>query len=300
MGTDKSSRISLAIEFMKSKARRLDQLLYSIEFEDGDNRLFLEELITYQNSDGGFGKGIVPGLSSQHSSIIATLSAIHYAESAYIEEDHPLIEQIMGYFNSTLNETLFWYPIHHDDLSSPYFRWLQIAQHNPNPSSWPNPNAGVIGYLNKYSHYVDSYLLDQCNSSLEDYLNQHDKITGNIFCNFMAWKAALTRIPEFLNPKIFKHLDQTFPTASTLKYLDDIRIEMMVTEPSSYLNLKYPEIVKYLFLEEFKSQNKDGGWYPHWSWLQSLEENSSVELAWASKSTLSMLCYLKYFSLLDV
>ena len=67
-----------ACAFVREVARPLDRVLLSYHFEDGSADDALDQLMTYQNDDGGFGRGLEPDFRLEASSPIATSVAAEY------------------------------------------------------------------------------------------------------------------------------------------------------------------------------------------------------------------------------
>lgn len=65
-----------AKQFVLQNARPIDLAVYKYFFENGSNKTVIEELLKYQNEDGGFGNGLQPDYWNPNSSPIATNDAI--------------------------------------------------------------------------------------------------------------------------------------------------------------------------------------------------------------------------------
>src|SRR5215469_13791066 len=64
--------------YLQEHARKLDLALYEYFFGGASPQLVLNELATYQNADGGFGKALEPDLRLPDSSALATVVAFQY------------------------------------------------------------------------------------------------------------------------------------------------------------------------------------------------------------------------------
>lgn len=65
-----------AKQFVLQNARPIDLAVYKYFFENGSNKTVIEELLKYQNQDGGFGNGLEADYWNPNSSPIATNDAI--------------------------------------------------------------------------------------------------------------------------------------------------------------------------------------------------------------------------------
>lgn len=63
-----------AKQFVLQNARPIDLAVYKYFFENGSNKTVIEELLKYQNEDGGFGNGLQPDYWNPNSSNHYTFS----------------------------------------------------------------------------------------------------------------------------------------------------------------------------------------------------------------------------------
>jgi len=64
-----------AAGFMRSKARPLERACHAFHFGNAGRDPVLNALATYQNADGGFGRGLEPDLTLPDSSALCTTRA---------------------------------------------------------------------------------------------------------------------------------------------------------------------------------------------------------------------------------
>ncbi len=87
--------------WMHRNARSIDLSLWKVFFENGTKEAVVEELMYYQNEDGGFGKALEADNWNPDSSPIATNHAIKILKSiGFYEMDHPVYQGIWKYLNS--------------------------------------------------------------------------------------------------------------------------------------------------------------------------------------------------------
>ena len=125
-------------------------------------------------------------------------------------------------------------------------------------------------------------------------------LTGSIFYKFLNFKRILPNVLKIVQDKIFQLLDNTFRNERSigLDKLGEIKIQMLVTEKSSYFYTRFPQAVENLIQREVMNLAIDGGSHPGWKWG---EKNlwTQVEKEWSGKLTYDLLVTLKYLKLAD-
>src|SRR5688572_21019212 len=117
--------------YMRTHARKLDQRLFEYLFEGAGAQPVLNELVRYQNADGGFGNSLEPDLRLPNSSILATTVAFQYLDKIDANADE-LVAKAIRYLVSSYDESKQ--------------RWVNIppaADEYPRAPWW---NYGEIGW----------------------------------------------------------------------------------------------------------------------------------------------------------
>ncbi len=90
-----------AIEFVLQKARPLDLAVYKYFFENESNQAVVDELLKFQNPDGGFGHAIEPDFFNPNSSPIATNDAIiTLCRINTLDKNSDIVKGIVRYLES--------------------------------------------------------------------------------------------------------------------------------------------------------------------------------------------------------
>ena len=95
-------------------------------------------------------------------------------------------------------------------------------------------------------------------------------------------------------------IDRTVINSNILEEqnFEEIKIQWLITEKSSYLYQKYSEKMTKLLENEVNRLGEDGGSHPKWKWgEEKLWEQ--VEREWTGKCTNGLLISLKYCDLLN-
>ena len=85
-------------------------------------------------------------------------------------------------------------------------------------------------------------------------MKETKRIKDFFIYDFLCFKRIMTFVNQDIQKEIFNLLDRTFSESDFLndKTMQLLKIQWLVTEKSSYLNQKFPEIIKTRFKEEIK------------------------------------------------
>lgn len=142
---------------LKEVARPLEyQLyLYLIDKNVEAGPKALEQLMTFQNEDGGFGHGLEQDFRMPDSSPMATSLALRYL--LYLEDvkgAQDVIDRAIAYLERTYDtERKGWYIVSekvNDYPHAPWWHYNEESGHTVLDQNWGNPSAEIIGYLYRY------------------------------------------------------------------------------------------------------------------------------------------------------
>ncbi|PNX49992.1 MAG: hypothetical protein BV458_14010 [Thermoplasmata archaeon M9B2D] len=292
----------LAAKFVRKHARDLDQLLFSYKFENASKNDVLQALAKYQNSDGGFGHGIEPDFRLQASSPMATSIGLQYCEELDIDTEHTIISSAVKYLVSTYQSDGGYWPVTFLNVDEePHAPWWHVKEIiTPSEAKWPNPNAEIVGYLNKYAMHVPEELLKAINIRALANLESSRHIEGLVY-DIICWNRIIPYLPKLLKLKARDKLKQTFqkvlPTMQ--ETLREVRIFSLASNPDSLLYHLFPDEVNTLIDSEIERQSPDGGWWPTWKWNQYEEVWKLAEVEWAGKITTECLIALNSYNLIE-
>ncbi len=295
-----SESFSKACDFVRKNARTVDRSMFEYHFEGGSVVAVLEELVKYQNSDGGFGNAIESDLRLRASSPFATSVGLQYCTKIGLKADSPVIQSAIEYLLSTYDSKhdywTFTFMDVNDEPHAPWWHLEEVAP--PKESSWPNPSAELLGYLHRYSELVPDELLEQMNRRALVNLESSETIVG--LYNVMCWERAYRSLPEPLRSIARNKIARTFKSMSPLtpEMLGEIRVFWVAPTRDSILMMQ-PENVYRLLEDEIGRQAKDGGWWPTWKWGQYEDVWPIAEREWAGKITVGCLTTLKAFDVIE-
>jgi hypothetical protein len=305
-----SSEIYLnAKNYIQYNARPLDKALFLYEFEKvGSHNQIIKALQMFQNRDGGFGHALEPDIRMPQSSPLATTVAFQYLNNIKANLPEDLIKSALNYFIQTVQTfpgnspiKYYWNSTSPDVNMYPHAPWWNTENSEPPKlSEWSNPNAEIIGILIQYSKYVPKDLIKDLINDLNTYIDLNPSLTGFIFYKYLNFKRILPHVSKNIQDKIFNLLDNTFKDAKLLNedVLKEVKIQLLVSEKTSYLYQKYPNEIEKLLQLEISNIDEDGGSHPGWKWGDN-KLWKAVEKEWTGKLTFDLLATLKYTEFLE-
>ncbi len=254
-------------------ARPIEALRLKHLIEGNQDQALLEELLKYQNEDGGFGHGLEPDFWNPNSSPIQTWTAMTLLRKIDFHVDDSRIIKMFSYLEKTLDmETLTWPSVIPSNDDYPHAPWWKYKQED---ASY-NPTASIAGFVLKYANPVSNLfrLSNKICRQAIDFINQRvEPIEVH----------ELRCLMEMMNDT--KNLYQAYPPykkakAKIILLMDDVLehdqkkwFQSYVPKPSSLIKV-HPGIgsdAYYdLIIEEFelamKHLNDEGLWTPTFSW----------------------------------
>ncbi|XMB86510.1 hypothetical protein RJG79_01560 [Mycoplasmatota bacterium WC44] len=296
-----STIINQTLPFVKNKGRMLDYFLILNLFSNDDyEKEIVDELLKYQNGDGGFGNGLEPDNQMPYSSTLATNIACDIIESLTTSSKFEIIKDIVLFFESTYKEkTKSFDFVTKDIMNYPHAVWWNIE--GIDNFGYLNPNPEVIGFLYKYRECLTKFNIDELKNYMVDYIK--DNITD---CDqehsLYSIRRMINRMESYngiCENLLLKQEDKLIVT-------DEEKWKTYVGEPIKFIKDKdHPLYLKY---EEYIWKNLgytissicDGVWYPNWQWYQynDVFENE-VKYQWMGYITYEKLKLLKSFDLVD-
>ncbi|MBQ2963677.1 MAG: hypothetical protein IJE14_03365 [Clostridia bacterium] len=280
--------INTAKEFVLKNARPLEFAIYKYFFENESNQAVVDELLNFQNYDGGFGNAIEPDFFNPNSSPIATNDAIItlYRVNA-LKKDSDIVKGIVRYLES------------HDSFDEDKKRWLFAIESNktyPHAIWWEKKGDGISGFNPSIS--LAAYMICYGNrTSLYEeiikegfvYLETDEEISGDsLKCFLLAYELLKTNsITDVINLAQFKELLCKAIDNSICKDIEKYGVEY-VPMPSdffsgSYLEFITPETKTLIAAEKNilgKLQTEDGGFDITWKWYTPYPDEYEQARAW--------------------
>ena len=288
-----------AKNFVLQNARPLELAVYEYFFENEPNKAVVDELLKFQNPDGGFGNALEPDFFNPNSSPIATNDAIiTLCRVNALDRNSEIVKGIVRYLES------------HDSFDEDKKRWLFAIDSNkdyPHAIWWEKKGDGISGFNPSISLasfmvcYVNrNSLYEEIIKEGFEYLETAEEISGDsLKCFLLTYELLkINDISNIINLEHFKDLLCKAVDDSICKDISKYGVEY-VPMPSdffsgSYLELITPEIKPLIAAEKDildKLQMKDGGFDITWKWYTPYPEFEQARAWWRPRITIEKLLF---------
>lgn len=298
-----------AREFIFDKGRPLEKELFRFHFENGRASTVVNELVKFQNGDGGFGNSLEPDLRTPLSSALAASVALKNMVEIRLGSDNPILEKTVSYLLKTLDrENWRWIiaPDGRDD--SPHAPWWggdDIA--SSFRGCFANPSAEITGLLLNYKQLVPTdvlySLLERLHSYLIEAVETKDGFQMHDLMCYLALAHSNSLDEEYcseISPLLIKAADSIVEKDKIKWSGYSARPLWLCDHPNSIL---YPLLEKHVNENldfEIETQNEDGSWSPFWDWGGNYSDDwKTASKEWSSHLTLNNLIRLRNFDRLN-
>ena len=288
-----------AKSFILQNARPLELAVYKYCFENGSNKAVIDELVKFQNPDGGFGNALEADFFNPNSSPIATNDAVMtlYRVNA-LDRDSDIVKGIVKYLNS------------HDSFDEDKKRWLFAIDSNkdfPHAIWWEkkgegisgfNPSISLAAFLICYGNRTSLY--EEIIKEGFEYLETAEEISGDsLKCFLFAYELLKSNsISDIVDLEQYKVSLCKVIDNSICKDISKYGVEY-VPMPSdffsgSYLEFITPEIKPLIAAEKDilgKLQLEDGGFDITWKWYTPYPEFEQARAWWRPRITIEKLLF---------
>lgn len=291
--------VNKAESFIKENARPIDLAVYKYFFENESNQAVVDELLKFQNADGGFGNAIEPDFFNPNSSPVATNDAIiTLCRVNALDKYSEIVKNIVRYLES------------HDSFDKDKKRWLFAIDSNkdyPHAIWWEKKGDGISGFNPSVSLAAFLVCYGKCDPLYEEilkegleFLKNAEEISGDdLNCFLLAYELFKANgINNIIDMKVFKNLlcKAIFNTIckDTRKYgIEYVPLPSSVF-PGTYTELITPEIKPLIAAEKdilSKLQREDGGFEITWKWYTPYPEFEQARTWWRPRITLEKLLF---------
>ena len=269
--------------WMQNNARSYDNAKWNYLFNGGSKEIIVEEMLKYQNDDGGMGSGFEPDVLCPLSAGIPTAEAIFQAYEYNLDCTSDWFKTILAYFeNSVQDIPKYWEDSPKEALDYPHAPWWS---YEPNTVFNPNPCACVASALIRYGTESQKALgykiADDCFKLLvsNDFCGDHDSLNMQALVEQLLLIESPLITDEIMASMRRRILDNTcFDTSEYNGYcftpLD------FVSSPDSV----WYDIVKHGIEQTFDywldNINEQGVWNPNFSWGIDSDVSRQVTENW--------------------
>ena len=300
-----------ARDFLKARARPLEQALFDYRFEDGPDTAVLAALAVFQNEDGGFGRALEPDVRTPSSSALATGIALSVLKVMGTPYTHPLVSAAVAYLGATFDdERQVWRAVPPDTNDFPHAPWWHdeagsLAE--TFASFKVIPRAQLVGLLHHYAELSDAtWLADLTEACVTDIESLDDEAFGG-GGDTLAYALSLAETAMLAAPyraRLLSRLRDMVPAvvsddpAEWDSYVaTPLKIAPLPTSPvAALLHKGLQRNLDYLI----EQQAEQGYWEPSWQWGERYPEAwERAREAWRGVLTLDALTSLRAYGRLE-
>lgn len=295
-----------AKKWINNNGRPLEKVLFNFHFENGDAKFVLQELKTFQNTDGGFGNALEPDLRIPSSSVLGTSLAFQIIRKINADSSNDLVRSGIKFLVKNYNEEdQSWRIIPPEAEDSPHAPWWNQKERENHFTGFNlNPTAEILGYLYDYKNLGENHLIADLTLKVLDELSQLAEI---VMHDFLCCKRLLesNNLDQTHKQKLQTELNRLVDSCvlkDSSKW-DGYRLRpvQVADSPSSpFINQIQSAVEKNLDYE-IEKQNIYGVWEPNWSWGDDYSGEWEVaKKEWTGIITLDKLVLLDRFGRIEV
>jgi len=289
--------------YMDTEARPLEKSIFNYYFNDSSGDNILDSLEAFQNTDGGFGKGIEPDFKLIKSSPMATTIGLRYLSKLdNSDRAQNMIAKAVEYLETTFDSNRNgWYSVPSNVNNYPHAPWWEF-RNDINMTvidySWGNPTAELIGYVYKYKKYLNNLDI----YSLRNYAitNLNKRTEFNSEHEIISYIHMYNALDEEFSSQI---VDTLKLAVSKLVNINQSEWINYVPTPLKFINLDSKNFfgIECKYIDQnldyvIERLEEDGKILPTWQWDKYLEEWEFAKSEWMGILTLEALLSLLKFS----
>ena len=294
--------------FLETDGRALDRELVNFHiFEKNNASKVIEELVKYQNSDGGFGNCLEADVRSPISSALASSIALNVFVNIEAQAALPEVKNLIEYFVKTLDrEKLRWPIVPQEVYKYPHAPWWVSEDIIESfRGCYANPRAEIVSGLLYYKEQFPSALLEEIIFSIQNYiLNESNDITMHDLICYISLLDS-NRLPDDMVSSVSERLK------NCVLEITEVNSEKWSNYSAKPLWMApTPRSFSYKFLEkpveenlnyEIKSFKEKGIWEPNWDWGDHFsEEWPKAKKEWTSYLILKNLKFFKAYGRINI
>lgn len=292
---DKTFIYKSVLPLIKEKSRMLEYYMIQSLFENKDNEI-IEELLKFQNEDGGFGHGLEPDVQMPYSSVLATnvaIKALACVKDVLLKED--IVKGIVHYFEDVYNEKKNRFSMSEDSRLDdyPHAVWWNFNKLDEN-FPFGNPDPEVIGFLHANKKHMRKL---EINKHIDDVITfvMSDRFLESSMHTLLSTMTFYKLVDKNAKAKIRERIQLLVDKEITegIGKWDEYSLEpykIYVIE-SSFLESHKDVLKENLYRVESKVSHLDV--MPNWKWYQYDEVFEIVKNDWIGHMYHEMILALK-------
>ncbi|WP_035291070.1 hypothetical protein [Clostridium sp. KNHs214] len=287
--------------YIMENGRTIEKAKWNYTFNAGDKDAIISELLKYQNSDGGFGKGLEADILMPYSSSIASTEAIFIAYEYELNCKESWFKNLLNYFENTIeDETIicsFWEKVSGKVEEYPHASWWNYSEET---RFTPNPCAVVASAFLKYGSESQKSLGHKIAERCIKFLNSDEPCYDHdCYCLQTLIKVLQEIHSDLITHTTILHMNRRILgclCTDTEKWMEYVAqpLDLVASPDSQWYKLVEPYIEENINFW-LHSLNEEGYWQPNFSWGVDSEISREVTKIWRCYISVKRARILKAF-----
>jgi len=290
-------------QWMQKNARPYDRAKWNYLFNGGSKDAIVEEMLKYQNADGGMGSGFEADVICPLSAALPTAEAIFQAYEYNLDCSSEWFKAILDYFEKSVQDIpKYWEDLPEEVMNYPHAPWWNYA---PSTVFNPNPCAVIASAMIRFG--TDSQkelgykIADDCFKLLlnDDFCGDHDSLNMQALVEQLLHINSPLVTNEVMTSMRRRILENTCFDASKYHEYNFTPLDF-VSSPDSiwYDDVKHG--IEQTFDFWFDSINEHGVWNPNFSWGIDSDVSRQVTENWKGYVTVKRAKILLNFARIEI
>lgn len=286
MKSIKENQLKSIEKYIMENGRAIEKAKWNYTFNNGDKEAIVLELLKYQNSDGGFGKGLEADILLPASSSITSTEAIFIAYEYKLDCNKVWFQELLNYFENTIEDAeinpSYWEKVPVEVENYPHAPWWNYSKEK---RFTPNPCAVVASAFIKYGSESQKSLGYKIAARCIEFINSEESCSEHdCYCLQTLIKVLQELGSDLINEAIMLHMERRILgclCTDSNRWMEYVAqpLDLVATGDSQWYKLLKP------YIEEnidywVDSLNEEGYWQPNFSWGVDSEIARQVTIYW--------------------
>jgi len=301
----------LACGFIETQARSLERALLEHRFRGGSVYPVLEELVGYQNVDGGFGFALEPDVRTPESSALATAIGLRMLRELGCSSEHPMVSDAVAFLLRSHDSAYgVWRGVPESANEFPHAPWW----HDDDGSLAETfgdfliiPRVSIMASLYHYRDIVPADWLMELGEQTIDSIESVDVLGsgGGSDLEYAIDLAGADGLPDSLRSRLKDRIRRAIPDVVVRDRDQWSEYCLTPLRAAPTPELVGAELIEDALQDHFdfviETQSDEGSWDPTWAWGGAYPEAwEEARREWQGILTLETLTSLRAFGRIDV
>lgn len=298
------SQIEKINQWMQANARDYDKAKWNFLFYNGAKEKIVEEMLKYQNADGGFGNGFEADVLLPLSAAIPSAEAIFQAYDYELNCTEKWFFHLLNYFEKTVqsDNPKFWEDVPKEAMDYPHAPWWNYERCT---TFSPNPCAAIASALilhgSKSQKALGEFVAQKCFDHLltNGFVGDHDSYNLMTLIEKLQSIGSPLVTDEIVKAMRQKICDNVCYDSSKWHEYNPQPLDF-VDDPNKIWFDDVKDGIELNFEYWLTNINEQGVWNPNFSWGMDTDVSRQVTENWKGYIAVRRTRIFKNFGLIEV